>query len=450
MSDWLLDFASDPVGARLLSAFGLPSPTRIARAEGAYGPTPLAGKQIVLAAAPAGFAQEPLRRAIESAGGVTQDIASLAADAKIDVIVFDASGVRRPIEHRALYDVFHPLMRRIASDGRVLIAAGWPQEATDPVAAAAARGVEGFVRTLAKEIGRYGAQANLLYLARAAADRLEAPLRYFCTVHSAYVVGQPLRIGATVRSPLRVPFTAVLAGKVAVVTGAARGIGAATVQRLAEEGAHVVCVDLPQSQEALEEIARAWDGSALALDISAADAPARLAEGLQAQQGGVDIVVHNAGITRDKTLANMTAAQWDEVSNVNFEAITRLDDALGAVLRDEGRVVCLSSQSGIAGNFGQSNYATSKAALIGYVAARAPQLAPRGITINAVAPGFIETRMTEAIPFMSRELGRRLSSLRQGGLPRDVAEAICFLVSPGACGVTGETLRVCGQSWLGA
>jgi len=120
------------------------------------------------------------------------------------------------------------------------------------------------------------------------------------------------------------------------------------------------------------------------------------------------------------------------------------------VLREEGRIVCLSSQSGIAGNFRQSNYATTKAALIGYVAARAPQLAQRGITINAVAPGFIETRMTEAIPFMSREAGRRLTSLRQGGLPRDVAEAICFLASPGAYGVTGETLRVCGQSWLGA
>jgi 3-oxoacyl-[acyl-carrier protein] reductase len=450
MSDWLLDFAGDPVGARLLSAFGLPSPTRIARAEGAYGATPLAGKQVLLAAAPSGFAEAALRAAIESAGGVVQDVAALAGDAKIDVIVFDATGMRRPVEHRALYEFFHPLMRRIAGDGRVLVAAGWATEATDPVAAAAARGIEGFVRTLAKEIGRYGAQANLLYLARAAQDRLEAPLRYFCTVRSAYVDGQPLRVVASARSPLRVPFTAVLAGKVAVVTGAARGIGAATVQRLAEEGAHVVCVDLPQSQAALEETARAWDGSPLALDVSDADTPARLTEQLQRRHGGVDIVVHNAGITRDRTLANMTAAQWDEVSSVNFAAITRLDDALGGTLRDEGRVVCLSSQSGIAGNFGQSNYATSKAALIGYVAARAPQLAPRGITINAVAPGFIETRMTEAIPFMSRELGRRLSSLRQGGLPRDVAEAVCFLVSPGACGITGETLRVCGQSWLGA
>ncbi len=450
MSDWLLDFASDPVGTRLLSAFGLPSPVRIARAEGAYGATPFAGKTVVLAAAPSGFAEQGLRRAIESAGGIARDVASLAADASIDVIVFDATGMHRPLEHRALYDCFHPLMRRISAGARVLLTAAWPPEASDAVAAATARGIEGFVRTLAKEIGRGGAQANLLYLARAARECLEGPVRYFCSVHSAYVDGQPLRVGGSVPAPSSVPFTAVLAGKVAIVTGAARGIGAATAQRLAAEGAQVVCVDLPQSQPTLEETARACNGSALALDIASADAPARLVEALQARHGGIDIVVHNAGITRDKTLANMTAEQWDRVSSVNFEAIARLDDALRAMLRDEGRVVCLSSQSGIAGNFGQSNYATSKAALIGYVAARAPQLAARGITINAVAPGFIETRMTEAIPFMSRELGRRLSSLRQGGLPRDVAEAICFLASPGAYGITGETLRVCGQSWLGA
>jgi 3-oxoacyl-[acyl-carrier protein] reductase len=450
MSDWLLDFASDPVGTRLLSAFGLPSPTRLARAEGAYAATPFAGKRLSLGAAPAGFADSALRAAIESAGGVQQPVAALAADAKLDVIVFDATGIRRPGEHRALYDFFHPLVRRISGDGRVLVTAASPEGATDAVAAAAARGVEGFVRTLAKEIGRCGAQANLLYVAREAQDRLEGPVRYFCSAHSTYVDGQPLRIGVSVRCPSAVPFTSVLTGRIAVVTGAARGIGAATVRRLAEEGAHVVCVDLPQSQSALEETARTWQGTPLVLDVSSADAPASLVDFLRTQHGGVDIVVHNAGITRDRTLANMTAQQWDDVSSVNLDAITRLDAALDATLRDEGRIVCLSSQSGIAGNFGQSNYATSKAALIGYVAARAPALAPRGITINAIAPGFIETRMTEAIPFMSRELGRRLSSLRQGGLPRDVAEAICFLVSPGACGITGETLRVCGQSWLGA
>jgi 3-oxoacyl-[acyl-carrier protein] reductase len=449
MSDWLVDLAQHPFAARLLAGLDLPAPVRLARAEGPYRVAPLAGKALLLASAPRGFAGAALAGAVESAGGrILQDA---PADAKLDVIVFDATGLRRPADLHALYGVFHPLVRRIASGGRVLVTAADPQGESDAIAAACARGVEGFVRTLAREIARNGAQANLLYVENDAQDRIEGPLRYLCSEHSAYVDGQPLRIDASVRRAQAVPQTNVLEGRVAIVTGAARGIGAATAARLAEEGAHVLCVDVPQSRDPLEATARACGGSAFALDITSADAPDRLVERLRTRHGGVDVVVHNAGITRDRSLANMTAQQWDEVCAVNLGAITRLDAALreGAV-RDDGRIVCLSSLSGIAGNYGQANYATTKAALIGWVAALAPQLAARGICINAVAPGFIETRMTEAIPFGIREMGRRLCSLRQGGLPSDVAEAITFLSSPGACGVTGQTLRVCGQGWLGA
>jgi 3-oxoacyl-[acyl-carrier protein] reductase len=136
---------------------------------------------------------------------------------------------------------------------------------------------------------------------------------------------------------------------------------------------------------------------------------------------------------------------------VNLAAVVRITDALlPKALRDGGRVVCLSSVSGIAGNVGQTNYSASKAALIGYVDALATQVAPRGITANAIAPGFIETRMTAAIPMVIREAGRRLSALGQGGLPEDVAQAITFLASPGAQGITGTTLRVCGGALIGA
>jgi 3-oxoacyl-[acyl-carrier protein] reductase len=136
---------------------------------------------------------------------------------------------------------------------------------------------------------------------------------------------------------------------------------------------------------------------------------------------------------------------------VNLAAVVRITDALLLrALRDGGRIVCLSSVSGIAGNVGQTNYSASKAALIGYVDALGTQLAPRGITANAIAPGFIETRMTAAIPMMIREAGRRLSALGQGGLPEDVAQAITFLASPGAQGITGTTLRVCGGALIGA
>ena len=145
--------------------------------------------------------------------------------------------------------------------------------------------------------------------------------------------------------------------------------------------------------------------------------------------GGIDIVVHNAGITRDRTLANMQEHFWDLVVQVNLAAVIAIDQRFleRGVLRDEGRIVCLSSVSGVAGNFGQTNYATSKAALIGYVAAQAPLFAPRGICINAVAPGFIDTPMTDAMPMVVREIGRRLNSVKQSGQPRDVAELVTFL-----------------------
>ena len=167
---------------------------------------------------------------------------------------------------------------------------------------------------------------------------------------------------------------------------------------------------------------------------------------------GVDIVVHNAGITRDKTLAKMSSDFWNSVINVNLNAPQVLTQALldGGKLHDNGRVVLLASISGIAGNLGQSNYAVSKAGLIGLAQAWAPALGKRGITINAVAPGFIETQMTAAIPLTIREAGRRMNSMSQGGLPQDVAETVAWFAQPSSGAVSGQVLRVCGQSLLGA
>jgi len=190
-------------------------------------------------------------------------------------------------------------------------------------------------------------------------------------------------------------------------------------------------------------------GRSLALDICAEDAPTRL---LEALPEGVDIVVHNAGITRDKTLAKMSEGLWESVIDVNLRAPQQLTAALleAGALRDNGRVVLIASLSGIAGNVGQTNYATSKAGLIGLAQSWAPTLAQRGISINAVAPGFIETSMTAAIPFTIREAGRRMNSMNQGGLPQDVAEAVAWFAQAGSGAVSGQVLRVCGQSLLGA
>jgi 3-oxoacyl-[acyl-carrier protein] reductase len=243
-----------------------------------------------------------------------------------------------------------------------------------------------------------------------------------------------------------------LGGRAALVTGAARGIGAAIAEVLSRDGAHVVCLDIQPMAEDLQAVAGTIGGSSLTADVTADDAPARIAEHLLAEHGGVDIVVHNAGVTRDKTIGRMTEEQWSMVLGINLMAPQRITAELleRDALRRGGRVVCLSSMNGIAGAAGQTNYAASKAGLIGFVEVQAPPLAKKGITINAVAPGFIETPMTAAMPFGPREAGRRMNSLSQGGLPIDVAETIAWFAWPASAGVTGNVVRVCGQSLIGA
>jgi 3-oxoacyl-[acyl-carrier protein] reductase len=223
-----------------------------------------------------------------------------------------------------------------------------------------------------------------------------------------------------------------LNGKVALVTGAARGIGASIADVLEREGATVVRLDIA--------------GADIELDITTDEAPEVIARHFR---DGLDVIVHNAGVTKDRTLAKMPEDRWQSVMEVNLIAPERITERLLPLLRDDGRIVCVSSMSGIAGNAGQTNYATSKAGVIGLVETLAPSL-ERGITINAVAPGFIETQMTASMPIPVREAGRRMNSMRQGGLPVDVAETIAWLASPASSGVNGNVVRVCGQSLLGA
>ncbi|MES2684460.1 MAG: 3-oxoacyl-ACP reductase [Pseudomonadota bacterium] len=451
MSDLLQNLNRNPLTSPLVKALGLPDPITLARAPAGYKAQPFTGKTALLLAAAGGYAAESLRSVLSDAGADVVE-ALPEGETRADLVVMDATGCRTPADYRALYGGFHPVMRRIAKNGRVLIAAAIPEVAADPVAAAVARGMEGFSRSLGKELGAKGITVNLAHVATDATDRLAQVVRFFGGVQTTYVSGQVVHVTARVAAPAELPTSQVLKGKVALVTGSARGIGYATAQRLVQEGATVVCLDIPQMTEALHKSCTQIGAIPLALDISSPEAPRKLADLFKSKFGGIDIVVHNAGITRDKTLANMKEQHWDQVISINFAAIVAADAVLlgEGVLREGGRIVCLSSISGVAGNFGQTNYAASKAALIGYVAAQAPLLAKRGICINAIAPGFITTPMTDAMPFATREVGARLNSVKQAGMPRDAAELIAFLASPGAYGISGDTVRVCGQGLIGA
>lgn len=345
-----------------------------------------------------------------------------------------------------------PVLKRLAPGGRVVTVSRPTASAPSPAVAAARQGVDGVLRSLAKEL-RGGATGNGVVVADGVpvgATSVTGALHFFLSGRSAFVDGQLLQVTSDAGSA-PADRDRPLDGQVAVVTGAARGIGAAIARVLARDGATVVAVDVPAAGDALAKVANEVRGSALQLDITADDAAQRILQHVRSRHGRLDVVVHNAGITRDKLLANMTAEKWDPVVGVNVVAPMRITQGLldAGALGEGSRVVCLASTSGIAGNRGQTNYAASKAGVIGFVAASASALGQAGGTINAVAPGFIETDMTARIPFATREVARRLNSLQQGGQPVDVAETIAFLASPQAAGISGETLRVCGQNMVG-
>lgn len=451
MSDRYLAFANSPTGRRLVSALGLPAPLRLERwqsgrnrvVDGAL----LIGGDGSLASAVAGFGKrlsDNLFAPREGQFALPRWTAEHGP--RLKALVFDASHLSRFEQLIELRDFFQPALKGLANCPRVVVLGRAPESLKDPVAASVQRALEGFTRSLGKEIRR-GGNVQLIYVGKGGEVQLEGALRFFLSPKSAYVSGQVLRLNACGEQVK--DWTRPLAGKKALVTGASRGIGAAIAETLARDGAEVLLLDVPGAAQSLEGLAARLGGHSLALDICAEDAAAQLIEALP---DGIDIVVHNAGITRDKTLAKMSDDFWNSVIKVNLNAPQVLTQALldAGTLRDNGRVVLIASISGIAGNLGQTNYAVSKAGVIGLAQAWAPSLAKRGISINAVAPGFIETQMTAAIPLTIREAGRRMNSMNQGGLPQDVAEAVAWFAQPGSGAVSGQVLRVCGQSLLGA
>ena len=466
MSDRYGDFVQSSIGKKVAKNLGLPMPVDLDRFDsgqplvrGSVLVSRANGGDNAVSASVARILSELHTEIFVNSGDDVKDTlsdagvkakANTGSDDKFKVLLFDASNISSAEELKQVYEFFHSVARRVEKSGRVIVIGRPPEALTDIEAALAQRALEGFVKSVGKEFKR-GITAQLIYVEAGAEQNLDSTLRFFTSARSAYVSGQVVRVSNG--SNVDVDWNQPLGGKTMLVTGASRGIGEAIARVLAREGAHVICLDVPQQQADLQKVANEISGSALTVDITSADAGKEIAEAAQ-KRGGLDSVIHNAGITRDKTLANMDDKQWDMVLNINLGSIAKLNRYLldNDVLKDAARIVCVSSISGIAGNLGQTNYATSKSGVIGLVNATAKQLEDnaKGMTINAVAPGFIETQMTEAIPFAIREAGRRMNSMSQGGLPVDVAETIAWFASPASGGLNGNVVRVCGQSLLGA
>jgi 3-oxoacyl-[acyl-carrier protein] reductase len=447
--DLLSQVVNSGPGSFLAKQLGVPRPEKLRRYRA--GDPPLAGSLLI---GGEGRVVEPLRAALDKDYDVVgANLGGRWADS-FGGLVFDATGITTPARLKGLHEFFAPLLRNVGPSGRIVVVGTTPDQAGSTDERIAQRALEGFTRSLGKELLR-GATVALVYLspdAKPAATGAESTLRFILSAKSAYVDGQVFYVGAADSTP-PADWDRPLDGKVGIVTGAARGIGATIADVFARDGARVIAVDVEAAAEALADTAARIGGTALTLDVTAGDAVDRITEHLREHYNGrADILVNNAGITRDKLLANMDDARWNAVLAVNLLAPQRLTEGLvgNGTIGDGGRVIGLSSMAGIAGNRGQTNYATTKAGMIGLTQALARELADKGITINAVAPGFIETQMTAAIPLATREVGRRMNSLFQGGQPVDVAETIAYFASPASNAVTGNVIRVCGQAMLGA
>lgn len=447
MSDRYQDLAHNPVGKFLVKNLGLPNPPYLDR----YAGGALVKGSVLTGSATSGPVSKAVTAALKAYG---IDSTGVRADGKkYKGLVFDATGIDSAAGLVALQEFFTPVLRQVASSGRVVVIGSTPDEAASESAAIAQRALEGFTRSLGKEIGG-GSTVNLVYVASGAEKTLGSTLGFLLSPKSAYVSGQVVRLGTTgiTKAPAVKDVTKPLAGKVALVTGASRGLGEADMRTLARDGATVIGLDVPPLADDLKALAEELGGGYIVGDITSPDAPAEIAEYIQKHHGAVDIVVHNAGITRDKRLRNMKPENWQLVVDISVGAPQRITDQLleQGLINEGGTIIGIASIAGIAGNNGQTNYASAKAGVIGWIQSLSKRVADRGITANVIAPGFMETEMVKTIPLGIREAGRRMNSMSQGGLPVDVAETIAWLASPGSATVSGNVIGVNGQMLIGA
>ncbi len=240
-------------------------------------------------------------------------------------------------------------------------------------------------------------------------------------------------------------------GKIAVITGGARGIGAEIARRLARGGATAVCVDVLDTSEIVAEITGSG-GAAEGhhLDVTDAVQAAECLKAIHDAHGRIDILVNNAGITRDQLLVRMKPEDWDLVLGINLDGVFKVTQPVAKMMMKArtGRIVNVASVVGLMGNAGQANYAASKAGLIGFTKSLARELGPRNITVNAVAPGYITTPMTDKLTDEQRDALLKNVAIPRLGTPGDVAEAVAFLAGPGASYITGVVLNISGGLYI--
>lgn len=359
---------------------------------------------------------------------------NLAASTSASALVLDAGQATSSTALASFPAQFHAAIQQLSANGRVVLLSR---------GGVAGEGYLGLAKSLAKELGSKGITINCLEYTDIASP---LPwLAFLLSGHSSYITGQRFCLSAATTEEKCAP--ASLQHRTIAVTGAAQGIGLAMAQVLRSEGATVLGIDRPGSP--LAEHMAILGAKALELDITDANAGLTL-QNAAMELGGLDGIIHNAGMTRDKRFRGMDAARWESVLEVNLRAPEQLTQyLLEKGLNKDGRVVFLSSISGVSGNAGQTNYATAKAALIRLTSTLAEQTVSRGIRVNAIAPGFIATPMTEAIPFAIREVARRMNALAQAGEPGDVARLAAFLMRPEAGSLNGQTVRICGLNLIG-